>query len=53
MKTVLVTIQIDDVKIADLEGLELNLEKVLEDFPRNRLTLNISNTFGPPIPLEE
>ncbi len=53
MKSVLISIQIDDIKLADLEGVELNIEKALEDFPRKRITLNISNTFGPPIPAEE
>jgi hypothetical protein len=53
MKTVLITIQIDDVKMADLEGLELNIENALEDFPRRRVTMNLSETFGPPIPVEQ
>ncbi len=53
MKTALITIQIDDVKLSELEAIEEGLEDALQSFDRKRITLNISETFGPPIPIEQ
>lgn len=53
MKTVLITVQIDDVKLSNLEEIEEGINKALEGFDRKRITLNISETFGPPIPVEQ
>lgn len=53
MRTVLITIQIDDVKLSDLEEIEEGINKALEGFARKRISLNVSETFGPPIPAEQ
>ncbi len=53
MKTALITIQIDDVKLSNLEEIEEGINKALESFDRKRITINVSDTFGPPIPIEQ
>lgn len=53
MKTLLVTIQIDDIKPGDVDKIEEALEEVLKEFERKRLSYNVNKLLGPPIPLGE
>ena len=53
MKTVLLNIQLDDIKMSQVEEIEDAIVKAIEKFPRKRITMNITDTFGPPIPLQE
>ncbi len=53
MKTALVTIQIDDIKVGDLDKIEEAIELALKDFLRKRITYSINKLMGPPIPENE
>ncbi len=53
MKTMLVTIQIDDVKVGDADAIDDLLEEALKDYLRKRITYNVNKLLGPPIPENE
>ena len=53
MKTLLITIQIDDIKVGDLDKIEEVIEEALKDYERKRLTFNLNKLLGPPIPIGE
>ncbi len=53
MKTLLVTIQVDDVKVGDLDRIEELIEEALKEYERKRITYNINKLLGPPIPVGE
>lgn len=49
-KTVFINIQIDEIKLSELEDLEDNLKEVLKDFPNRRVDYNVSDGFGTTLP---
>lgn len=53
MKTILVTIQIDEVKAVDLAELEEKLNEVLVEYPRKRVNYSLSDTLGQPLPIQQ
>ena len=50
MKTVFINIQIDDVKLSDIEALEKAIEEAVKEHKRRNVTISISDTFGPGLP---
>jgi hypothetical protein len=53
VKTLLVTIQVDDIKLGDLDKIEELIEEALQEYQRKRITYNLNKLLGPPIPVEE
>jgi ribosomal protein L29 len=53
MKTLFVTIQIDEFKLADLEELEEKLQEVFSEYLRKRIQISVQDSFGPPIPRQD
>ncbi len=53
MKSLFITVQVDEFPLKDVEELEAELRKVVEKYPRHRFTFGINDAFGPPLPKVE
>lgn len=53
MKTLLITIQVDDITVGDLDKIEDLIEQALDEYRRKRITYNVNKLLGPPIPVDE
>lgn len=53
MKSILINIQIDNVKAVDLVDIEEVIEEALKGYTRKRIQYNLTDLMGPPIPVEE
>ena len=53
MKTILINIQIDNVKAKDLADLEEILDEALKEYRNKRINYNLTDMFGPAIPVQE
>lgn len=53
MKQVFISIQIDDIKLSQVEELEDAIERILEEYPRRRIMINSQKLEGPPLPIVE
>lgn len=52
-KTIMINIQIDEVNASDLAKIEELLEETLSQYKRKRINYNLTDTFGPPLPVQE
>ena len=52
-KTIMVTIQIDNVDAQTLGDIEKKIETALKDYKSKRINYNLQDTFGLPIPPTE
>lgn len=52
-KTILINIQIDEVKAADLAEIEELLEQALKEYTRKTINFNLTDTLGPSLPIRE
>jgi hypothetical protein len=53
VKSILVNIQIDNVKAVDLVDIEEVIEEALKKYTRKRVQYSLNDMYGPPIPVEE
>lgn len=50
MKTLLISVQVDNVTAKDLAKIEELVDKALEEYKQKRISYNLTDMFGPPIP---
>lgn len=53
MKQVFISIQIDDIKLSQVEEIEDALEELLDNYPRRRIMINSQPLEGIPLPVAE
>jgi hypothetical protein len=53
MKTIMITIQIDDVTAANLSDIEKKVDEALKEYKRKQINYSLHETFGPPLALTE
>lgn len=52
-KSIMISIQIDEVTAKDLVVVEEVIEEALKPFKRKRVILSLNDLMGPPIPVSE
>lgn len=52
-QTIVINIQIDNVKIEELPVIKENIDEALKEYKNRRVTYSLSDMFGPPLPAVE